>query len=117
VLLIAAILLAAFVLPLGWGIAAVAAAAVLELAEIFFWIWLSKRYRIQVGAEALIGAPALVVTPCRPNGQVRIQGELWQARCAAGADVGETVRVVELDGLTLVVEREAPGEPNRCPVR
>ena len=40
---------------------------------------------------------------CRPEGQVRIKGELWQARCEAGADVGDTVRVERLDGLTLVV--------------
>jgi membrane-bound serine protease (ClpP class) len=110
--LIAAILLAVFVLPFGWGVAAVAGAAALEVAEIFFWIWLSKRYSIQVGAETLVGARALVVTPCRPVGQVRVQGELWQARCPEGADSGETVRVVELDGLTLVVEPEAAGEPN-----
>ena len=111
-LLIAAILLAVFVLPFAWGIAAVAGAAALEVAEIFFWIWLSKRYSIQVGAETLIGARAVVVTPCRPSGQVRVQGELWQARCREGADPGETVRVVELDGLTLVVEPEAAAEPN-----
>jgi membrane-bound serine protease (ClpP class) len=110
--LIAAILLAVFVLPFGWGVAAVAGAAALEVAEIFFWIWLSKRYSIQVGAETLVGARALVVTPCRPVGQVRVQGELWQARCPEGADPGETVRVVELEGLTLVVEPEAAGEPN-----
>ncbi len=110
--LIAAVLLAVFVLPFGWGIAAVAAAATLEVAEIFFWVWLSKRYSIQVGAETLVGARAVVVTPCRPSGQVRVQGELWQARCRDGADPGETVRVVELDGLTLVVEREVPEDPN-----
>jgi membrane protein implicated in regulation of membrane protease activity len=111
-LLIAAVLFAVFVLPFGWGVAAVAGAAALEVVEVFFWIWLSKRYRIQVGAETLVGDRATVVTPCRPTGQVRVQGELWQARCREGADVGETVRVVELDGLTLVVEREAPEEPN-----
>ena len=111
-LLIGAVLLAVFVLPFGWGIAVVAAAAALEVAEIFFWVWLSNRYRIQVGAETLVGAPAVVVTPCRPSGQVRVQGELWQARCRQGADPGETVRVIELDGLTLVVEREVPGDPN-----
>jgi membrane-bound serine protease (ClpP class) len=110
--LIAAILLAVFVLPFGWGVAAVAGAAALEVVEIFFWIWLSKRYSIQVGAETLVGARALVVTPCRPVGQVRVQGELWQARCREGANPGETVRVVELDGLTLVVEPEAAEEPN-----
>ena len=111
-LLIAAVLLAIFVLPLGWGIAAVAGAAAIEVAEIFFWIWLSKRYRIQVGAETLVGARAVVVTPCRPSGQVRVQGELWQARSAEGADPGETVRIASVDGLTLVVEREAPEDPN-----
>jgi membrane-bound serine protease (ClpP class) len=111
-LLIGAVLLAVFVLPFGWGVAVVAAAAALEVAEIFFWVWLSKRYSIQVGAETLVGAHAVVVTPCRPSGQVRVQGELWQARCRDGADPGETVRIVALDGLTLVVEREAAGEPN-----
>ena len=39
------------------------------------------------------------------DGQVRIGGEIWQARCEAGADTGETVRVVGLNGLTLLVER------------
>jgi membrane-bound serine protease (ClpP class) len=111
-LLIGAVLLAVFVLPFGWGVAAVSAAAALEVAEIFFWIWLSKRYRIQVGAETLVGARAVVVTPCRPSGQVRVQGELWQATCPEGADPGETVRVVELDGLTLLVRREAGEERN-----
>jgi membrane protein implicated in regulation of membrane protease activity len=45
-----------------------------------------------------------VVVACRPSGQVRLHGELWEANCAAGADVGEAVRVTALDDLTLVVE-------------
>jgi membrane protein implicated in regulation of membrane protease activity len=36
---------------------------------------------------------------------VHLSGELWQARCDEGADVGETVRVESLDGLTLIVAR------------
>jgi membrane protein implicated in regulation of membrane protease activity len=48
-----------------------------------------------------------VVTRCAPLGQVRLQGELWRARCEEGADPGERVRVRALDGLTLVVERAA----------
>ena len=104
-LLVGAILLAVFVLPPGWGIFAIAGAAVLEVAETFLWIRLSRRRRPQVGVEALIGATADVVSPCRPDGQVRVQGELWRARCAAGADTGERVRVTALEGLTLVVDR------------
>jgi membrane-bound serine protease (ClpP class) len=104
VALVAAIFLALFVLPSPWGIVAVAGAAVLEVGETAFWIWLSKRRRPQVGAEALIGASAEVVTVCRPLGNVRVAGELWRARCEAGADPGDTVRIRALEGLTLVVE-------------
>lgn len=105
--LVGAILLAVFVLPVPWSVVAVSAAAAVEVGEAFFWIWLSRRRRVQMGPETLIGATAEVVAPCRPTGQVRIQGELWRARCPGGADVGERVRVRELDGLTLVVERAA----------
>jgi membrane-bound serine protease (ClpP class) len=58
-----------------------------------------------VGLEALIGAEAEVVSPCWPVGQVMVAGERWRARCEAGAEVGDTVRVREIDELTLVVER------------
>jgi membrane-bound serine protease (ClpP class) len=54
--------------------------------------------------EALIGAEARVVEACRPLGRVWVHGELWRARCDRGADVGERVRVLALDELTLVVE-------------
>jgi membrane protein implicated in regulation of membrane protease activity len=106
-LLLGAILLAVFVLPEGWDLPVVLAAAVVEVAETGFWLWYTRRRRAQVGPETLIGATARVVAPCQPLGQVRLQGELWRARCGEGADVGEEVRVLELDGLTLVVERAA----------
>jgi membrane-bound serine protease (ClpP class) len=106
VILVGAIFLALFVVPAPWGLAVVAAGAAVEAAEAVFWIRLSKRRRPQVGAETLIGATAVVVAPCRPIGQVRVHGELWQARCDDGAAPGETVRVWGLEGLTLLVERE-----------
>jgi membrane-bound serine protease (ClpP class) len=106
-LLVGAILLAVYVLPAPWGVPVIAVAAVVEVAETFFWIWLSRRARVKMGPETLIGATAEVVAACRPRGQVRLGGELWQARCEEGADVGELVRVQELDGLTLLVERAA----------
>jgi membrane-bound serine protease (ClpP class) len=105
VLLVGAVLLAIFVVGAPWSYVLVGAAVVAEVAETGFWIWLSKRRRVQVGAETLVGEAAEVVTPCLPDGQVRIQGELWQARCPEGAGVGAKVRVTALDGLTLVVER------------
>ena len=103
-LLVVAILLAVFVLEEPWTWVAVFAGATFELGEATFFIWWSKRRRAVVGAEVLIGQRALVAAECRPVGQVRLVGELWQARCDPGADVGEEVIVRALDGLTLVVE-------------
>ena len=104
-LLIVAILLAVFVLDEPWTWVAVLAGATYELVETTLIVRWSKRRRAVVGAEALIGQRALVAADCRPVGQVRLVGELWQARCDPGADVGDEVIVRALDGLTLVVER------------
>lgn len=105
-LFVGAVLLALFVVPRPWGLVLVAAAAVVEVGESFFWLHLSRRRRIQMGPETLIGATARVVSDCRPLGQVRLRGELWRARCEAGASAGDTVRIVDRDGLTLLVEPE-----------
>jgi membrane protein implicated in regulation of membrane protease activity len=59
----------------------------------------------------LIGADGIVLSPCHPEGQVRVNGEIWTARCAGGAAVGDAVRVVGRDRLTLIVElRETASE-------
>jgi len=102
VLLVLAFALALFVLPSPWGIVAVALAAVVEIAETGFWIWLSRRRRVQVGPETLIGMRG------KATGEalVRVDGELWQARSSATLAPGDIVRVVGRDGLVLEVERE-----------
>jgi membrane protein implicated in regulation of membrane protease activity len=109
--LLGAILLAIFVLPPAWRIPFVFAGGAIEVGESFFWIWLSKRRRPSVGVETLVGEQATVVTPCRPSGQVRVQGELWQARCDEGADPGDEVQVEDVDGLTLIVSRAGSPAP------
>ena len=60
--------------------------------------------RKAVGAETLIGREAVVTLPCRPVGQVRLDGEIWEARCEAGASPGDRVRVTGREKLTLIVE-------------
>jgi membrane-bound serine protease (ClpP class) len=110
VLLVAAVVAAFLFVPAPWGIVLVAVAALIEVAETAFWIRLSRRRRAQVGAETLIGALGIVSEPCRPLGQVRLAGELWQARCEAGADEGEEVRVVGRSGLVLAIEPLADGK-------
>ena len=101
---VGSILLALFVLPEPWGLALVAFAAVVEIAETWFLIRLSRRRRIQAGPETMIGARGEALGDCRPDGQVRVRGEIWQARCDAGVAQGDAVRVTGREGLTLVVE-------------
>ena len=96
--------IALFVVPDAWTIPAIAVAAVLEVAEtVLTWRW-SRRGRPKVGPETLVGATGRVVEPCRPNGTVRVDGVVWQARCEPGADPDDLVRVIGRDGLRLIVE-------------
>ena len=53
-----------------------------EVVEITWALRLARRWRPQTDAEAMIGMPAEVVSTCRPTGQVRANGELWEATCA-----------------------------------
>jgi membrane protein implicated in regulation of membrane protease activity len=102
--LIAMLALAFFLLPPGWGIAAVTLGIVVEVAEVGFWIRFLRRYRIVTGAEGLIGATAEVIEACDPRGRVRFRGEIWHAHCDSGAAIGERVTVTGVHGLTLSVE-------------
>ena len=102
---VVAILLALFVLPSPWGLVAIVAAALLEVGESWFWIRFTRRRSSVTGAEGLVGREAVVVEACRPDGRVRVHGELWRARCPRGAEVGEHVHVVRVNNdLTLDVE-------------
>jgi len=92
------------VLPPGWGVAVILAGMTIEIGEAALWIRLSRRARPAIGgAEALVGAEGVAASACRPEGQVRVQGELWRAVCPAGVDAGEPVVVEDVTGLTLRV--------------
>src|SRR5215510_804798 len=116
--LLLAILLAVLVpVPWPWNAVLIIAGCLFEIVEVIVlrrWArHLDRRLRPVTGAEGMVGRTAEVVEQCRPVGQVRVQGELWQARCEAGADTGELVRVEALDGLSLVVSRKPPSRTRR----
>jgi membrane protein implicated in regulation of membrane protease activity len=94
-----------FLLPSPWNLVGFLVVLPLWVAELFGWNRTVKNRRKVVGAQTLIGREATVSQPCRPNGQVRLDGETWEARCDEGADPGDRVRVVSRDELMLVVER------------
>jgi membrane protein implicated in regulation of membrane protease activity len=102
-LLIVAVVLLLF-LPEPWDVIGAAVFAVLGSIELYLWNRTVRGRRRVVGTQTLVGQVAEVRATCRPHGQVFVGGELWEAECAAGADVGTTVRILRVDGLTLVVE-------------
>ena len=93
----------ALLLPTPANVIVLVLGAVGEVGEIVWGRRLARRWRPKTGVETLIGQPANVVVECRPQGQVRVNGELWEAECDAGADAGETVRIVGRRTLTLTV--------------
>ena len=98
------VLLAIFVLPSPWGLVAVAIGAALDIAETGFFIWWSKRRKASVGVNSLVGKPGVAVGDLWPEGQVKVGGEIWKARCDGGCDAGTAIVVRAVDGLTLDVE-------------
>ncbi|MGZ8692911.1 MAG: NfeD family protein [Gaiellaceae bacterium] len=105
-LLLGAILLAIFVLPSPWGIVAVVAGGLTDIVESLVLLKWSRRRRAVTGVEALLGKTAVVSSPT----QVRVAGELWEARSDDAFVAGEEVEVTGVDGLTLRVSRR-----NRVP--
>ena len=85
---------------------------------LLFMIWLIRELRIAARpgsyiptgtSETLIGSSVLVTDALAPMGEVYAAGENWTARTSdrSSVDVGMTVKVVDVDGVTLVVQVEA----------
>lgn len=76
-------------------------AIVVEVAEVYGWIWFLRRYRVATGAEGMIGERAVVIATDGSEGTVRVHGEIWKARFGSTRAVGDEVAVVEINGLTV----------------
>jgi membrane protein implicated in regulation of membrane protease activity len=117
VLTLIALALALLLLPAPWGWIVVIAAAVVDLVETGAFVWWSRRRRRltapAVGVEDLIGRQGVVATPLRPEGQVRVHGEIWEARSATPVERGARVVVRAVDGLVLDVEPAAETSAER----
>jgi membrane-bound serine protease (ClpP class) len=69
--------------------------------------WRARRAPSVTGREGLLGRQVTVRTSDGPTGQVLLDGAWWTVR-SRGASLapGESVRVVDLDGLELIVDPE-----------
>lgn len=56
------------------------------------------------GQEGLVGLIGTAETDISPEGKVYVHGEIWNARSAGPINRGAAVRVVKVDGMTVIVE-------------
>ena len=89
-------------------IATIVASAGAILALIFFAIVGSRSHGPMIGAEAIRRREGVVDDWDGREGWVVIEGERWRARSDRPLSPGDKVKVVEIDGLVLVV-RQAKG--------
>ncbi|MGZ8693707.1 MAG: NfeD family protein [Gaiellaceae bacterium] len=91
------------VLPSPWNVIGGLASASFGTFEFLYWQRRMKREEVKTGVENLVGSTGVVTDQLAPLGQIRVLGELWQARSRTNLPPGSRVRVVALDGLTLEV--------------
>ncbi len=105
-------------------VGAFAVAVGLVSATLIQYVVRISRRRVATGASALIGENAVVIATLAPRGRVKVLGEDWAARLPERAvavglrvEAQTPVRVVGLDGLTLIVEPAARPLPASVPER
>jgi membrane-bound ClpP family serine protease len=101
-LLLALLLLIA--LPSPWNIIGALAVGAFGLIEVGYWQRRMRREKVQTGVENLVGSTGEAIEPLAPSGQIRVLGELWEARSGTELPRGSRVRVVAVHGLILEVE-------------
>jgi membrane-bound serine protease (ClpP class) len=92
-------------LAIAWPlIIAAAFSSVLILAGLLGFVLRERRRQIVTGREELIGLEGEVVSWNAGSGKVHVHGEHWAARSTIDLAKGDKVRVVDRDGLTLIVD-------------
>ena len=76
------------------------------IVSVIFYIGVKAQFnRIKTGKEALIGAKGIATSDLKPKGEVRVQGEFWEATAKDDAiATGQPVEVVGMEGMFLVVK-------------
>jgi len=85
-------------------IAGAAGVTVVFFLLVLYMLLRSRRRVVITGKEALLGAEGEALSWQGQHGRVLIMGEIWRARAAAPLQPGTRVKVIDRDGLVLVVE-------------
>lgn len=113
-LLLLALLLLIF-LPSPWNVIGGVTIVSLGFFEVGYLQRRVRRKKVQTGVENLVGSTGEVAERLTPSGQIRVLGELWQARSSSELPPGSRVRVVAVHGLTLEVEAAEDAQTSALP--
>ena len=66
----------------------------------------AQQKKVTTGEPAMVGSEGFTLTALNPNGQVRVQGEIWSAESIEGKiEKNAKIVVKEIHGLTLKVQK------------
>jgi membrane-bound serine protease (ClpP class) len=101
---------------LSWTvIGALAIASGLMLTVLLGYVWRAMRRPVAGGELGLVGRTAHVMDWSGTTGHVFVHGERWAAQSHEPLEVGQSVEVKRLDGLTLVVTASASEASDQQP--
>lgn len=90
------------------GLPVIAATGLISLGFIFITISLAMKIRkkdIVTGIQTMIGMVGVAMDEFEVEGMVKIRGELWNATSESPLSKGDQVKVVDVSGLRLKVEK------------
>jgi membrane-bound ClpP family serine protease len=74
-------------------------------AYCYYVMFKSMMARAKTGLEAMIGRQARVIEDINPEGKIEFNNEIWTAFTKGGKiDKGDKVRILDTEGLVLIVE-------------
>ena len=80
---------------------------------LFPFVWRAYDWERSDRSRSMIGERGIAKERLAPKGYVQVRGELWRAEIIDGGpsiEMGQSVKIVKMDGLTLLVEHTEPPE-------
>ncbi|MDZ7333008.1 MAG: nodulation protein NfeD [candidate division KSB1 bacterium] len=65
----------------------------------------THRKKVTTGKEGLVGEIGIAITNIEPEGEVRVHGEYWKASSQEKIKKNEPIKVIDVSGLKLIVEK------------
>jgi len=91
---------------LSWWINGIIILSLFVILAFEFYVFYPHFRKPRIGREEMIGLSGVAIEQLNPEGQVKIRGEIWEARAMDDKiNKGEKIEVVDMDGLKLLVRR------------